>query len=216
MTSSTNFLHGGFPLEEMRIQEASTDGIGPADVALATAAVARIAMRIHCASQLIADDCIIAGPLIDDKLIRSEACVKACLVILVDLIVAIAAGRSGVGIGGIPYHVLVGGLPVGILGVATVAFVARDLAMVLIIDDIAVNEELLVRGQRLHSSASPLPFYFRGRDRRAGFSDFPGYLNELFAAGMALKALGILICLARERRSWDKEKRKNKDQGNGS
>ena len=70
--------------------------------------------------------------------------------------------------------------------------------MVLIVYNSAVNEDLLVRSQRLHSAPSSLPFRFSGRDCRPRFRNLPGYFNQLLATCVADKALGIFIGLACE------------------
>jgi hypothetical protein len=70
--------------------------------------------------------------------------------------------------------------------------------VILIIYDFAVNEDLLVRSQRLHSAASTLAFRFSGRNRWPRFRNFPGYFYQLLGTCVADKTLGILIGLACE------------------
>ena len=70
--------------------------------------------------------------------------------------------------------------------------------MVLIVHNSAVNEDLLVRSQRLHSAPSSLPFRFSGSDCRPRFRNLPGYFYQLLATCVADKTLGILIGLACE------------------
>jgi len=85
---------------------------------------------------------------------------KTLLVILINLIMAIPTGTGGIRICGVFNDTLVGCLPIGVIGVTTMAFMTCNLSMVLIVNDITVNKNLLVRGQRLHSTASPLTFCF--------------------------------------------------------
>lgn len=101
---------------------------------------------------------------------------KAVLVILIDLIVAIPTGCGGIRIGRILHHTLVGSLPIGVIGIATMTLMACYLPVVLIVQDLTVNKDLLVWGQRLRSAASPLTFYLFRFGRRSGFSDLPGDL----------------------------------------
>jgi hypothetical protein len=68
--------------------------------------------------------------------------------------------------------------------------------MVLIVHNSAVNEDLLVRSQRLHSAASTLAFRFSGRDCRPRLLNLPGYFYQLLAACVTDKTLGIFIGLA--------------------
>jgi hypothetical protein len=142
--------------------------------------------------------------------------VKTPLVILINLIMAISTGSGGVGIGRISNNTLVGGFPVRVLGVATVALVTGNFTVVFIIKDIAVNKDLLVRSQRLHSTASPLTFYLCGLSSRSDLSYFPRYLYQLLSTGMALKALGILIRLDPQRIPGNGDQAKGDDQAHKS
>ena len=122
---------------------------------------------------------------------------KTLLVILTNLIMAIPTGRSSIRICRIFHNTIVGCLPIRVIWVATMTFMARYHSMVLIVQDVTVNKILLVRGQRLHNTiSSPLTFYFWGLNYPSGFGDLPSYLYQFLGAGMAFKALGILICLS--------------------
>jgi hypothetical protein len=110
---------------------------------------------------------------------------------------AITTGFCSIRIRGIFHNALVSCLPIRVIGVTAMTFMARYHSMVLIVQDVTVNKNFLVRGQRLHNTfSSPLTFYFWGLSHRSGFSDLPGYLYQFLCAGMAFKALGILICLS--------------------
>jgi hypothetical protein len=216
VAGGADLLHRGFPLKQMAIQKTTINGIRPADVTLSATAVAVRTVAIHCAFHFVADCSTRIRSLIDDQSIGSQTYVKTPLVILINLIMAISTGSGGVGIGRISNNILVGGFPVRVLGVATVALVTRNFTVVFIIEDVAVNKDLLVRSQRLHSTASPLTFYLYGFSSRSDLNYFPRYLYQLLSTGMALKALGILIRLDPQGIPGNADQAKGDDQAHKS
>jgi hypothetical protein len=133
MTGSTNLSHRRLSLKQMAVQKSSVDGIGPADVALPATAMALIAVVVHRAFQLVADNGVAGGPLVDGKPIGPKAYMKAFLVVLVDIEMAISTCSGGIRKCRILHHPLVCRLPVGIIGIAAVAFMTCYVPMVLII-----------------------------------------------------------------------------------
>jgi hypothetical protein len=86
-------------------------------------------------------------------------------------------------------------------------FVTGKFTMVFVFSDFTVNEDFFVRSQRLHFSASPLPFVF-GRGSGfvfIGFCNFPCNLNELSSIRMAREAVILFFSGANRVAAIDQE-----------
>ncbi|KPK46352.1 MAG: hypothetical protein AMK74_00525 [Nitrospira bacterium SM23_35] len=127
---------------------------------------------------------------------------------------AIPTGLGGIRIGRIFNDAFMGCLPIGIIWVAAMAVNACYLSVVLILQDFAVNKNLFVRGQRLHITASPLPFWFSTLESRPGLSNLPGDFCQFLGTGVAFEALALLGCLAYEKIARNKNQAKGNDQTN--
>jgi hypothetical protein len=77
-----------------------------------------------------------------------------------DIFMALPAGRRRVRVRGVFYHALMGGFPVGIIGIAAMAFVTAELTVKFVLCDFTVHVNFFVRRQRLHIAASALTGYF--------------------------------------------------------
>jgi hypothetical protein len=141
---------------------------------------------------------------------------KTLCVILINLIVAIPARLGGIRIGRIFNNTFVGCLPIGVIWVTTMAVNACHLSMVLILQNFAVNKNFFVRGQRLHITASPLPFWFSRLKSRPGFSNLSGYFYQFLGTGVAFEALALPGCLTYERTTWNKNQTKGNSKTNHS
>jgi len=102
------------------------------------------------------------GPHIYHFLEWGKAHMKTALIILRNLIMARSTCLRSVRIRRIFDHTLMGCFPIWIIGIAAMAFVTAKFTMVFILGYCAINPQLFVRSQRLHVSASPLPFGLSG------------------------------------------------------
>jgi hypothetical protein len=84
--------------------------------------------------------------------------VQACLVILSDIGVAFAASFGRIRESGIFNYTFMRCLPVGIIGISSMAFTAAYAPMVFIFENVAVDPYSFMRGQRLHFAASSFTF----------------------------------------------------------
>jgi hypothetical protein len=148
-----------------------------------------------------------SGPGIDHFFKGREADMQAGLVMFGDIFVANAAGIVGIRVGWVLDDTGMGLFIVGFIRITAVTFLAGKLTMVFILRNFAVHENFFMRSQRLHGSASALPFRFLGR---AGFAFlilfyFSCNLDELPCIGMTGKTVILLIGRTRFPAVWEQK-----------
>jgi len=129
----------------------------------------------------------------DGRFHRVEGDVQAGCSRSHNLIMAFAAGCRRVRIGRVPNHVIVDGLPVFVVGVAAVAVLAGNLAVVGI-QKCRLYVNFLVQLQRSQRAASPFPAGLTGLDGlRSGGFDLPAESDQLFQVGVAGDATADIV-----------------------
>jgi hypothetical protein len=176
MTRSTDRMYRRPFLKEMPIEEATSGCVRTADMALPAAAVASSTMEFPCFIHLLVNHRLTSGALIDDFLIWREVDMEALLIVFCNIVMTCSATLRRVRVRWITNHAIMGGLPVRIVWIAAMALLTAELSMIFVLHKRAVDVDFFVRGQRLHFSASPLPFVFRRGTgpALAGFGNFSG------------------------------------------
>jgi len=115
------------------------------------------------------------GPHVDHFLGWCETHMKAGFIIFSNVIVACPASAGRIRIAWIFDDALVCGFPVRVFWVSTMAFVTAQCAVIFVLGKLTINEDLFMRSQRLHCSASAFPFGFGGCSWfvSPGFCNFP-------------------------------------------
>jgi hypothetical protein len=188
VTCSANQFHGRLSLKEMPFKEPAINRVRSADMTLPAAAMARAAVILEDFIHFFPNCLIGARPLVERRFKRLQGNVKALSVILYYVIVTITADLPCIGIGRVFNHALVCGFPIGIPRVASMAGVTLDISVVFILKNVTVYEDLFMRGQRLHLTASSLTLIGRFNYRPC-FGDLPGYFNQRACICMAFEAL---------------------------
>jgi hypothetical protein len=217
VTRRTDRLHGWAFLKEMSVKKTASSGIRTADMALATTAVAGSTMEFSGRIHFFVNRLGRSRSHINHFLERRETHVEAFLVVFGNVIMACSATFRGIRVGRVTYHSIMGGLPFGVLWIASMAFLTAEFAMIFVLCKRAVHIDLFVRSQRLHFSASPFPFGFRRRPGPVfvGFGNFSGDFYQLSGACMAGETVIFFFCSIRGFARGKREQKKSKNRCNG-